>query len=298
MSEFKLDFAGIGIAKSGTTWLAACLSEHPGVCMAYGKETNYFMKHHVASALPLRTRFHVAHNDEGLEWYKARFAHHKPGQLRGEYSNGYVGDPEAARLLHEHNPDLKILCCFRNPVEVMYAGYHQLARIQPLPGSFEATLEKYPAFLEYGRYLRNLQPFLARFPRENLLLMVYDDIKLDSRAFFRRICTFLGIDEEFVPPSLDRRINPRTLLRSKRIRDLRCRIRAVLDSNAATKMVRKGLGRMGVGTLVVSAFQLNEKPGSAPPMTPETRARLAETYREDNLRLAEFLGRDLSHWNT
>ena len=33
-----------------------------------------------------------------------------------------------------------------------------------------------------------------------------------------------------------------------------------------------------------------------PPMNPETRARLAETFEEPNRRLAEWLGRDLSAW--
>ncbi|MGB6168153.1 MAG: hypothetical protein WBF52_11240 [Geitlerinemataceae cyanobacterium] len=34
----------------------------------------------------------------------------------------------------------------------------------------------------------------------------------------------------------------------------------------------------------------------APPMLPETRQMLLEHFREPNQRLAEFLGRDLSHW--
>jgi hypothetical protein len=297
MSDFKLDFAGIGIAKAGTTWLAACLAEHPAVCMATGKETNFFMKTHVASVLPLRTRFHIAHHEEGMAWFRGRFAHHRPGQIRGEYSNGYVGDPESARLLLEHNPGIKLICCFRNPVDVIYAGYFQLARIQPLPGSFEETLKQYPSFIEYGRYVRNLQPFLDRFPRENILFVVYDDIKPDAAAFYRRICEFLGVDAGFSPPSLMKRINPRTMVRSKRLRDLRFAINGFLQSTAATRLLRKGLSKARVGEMVLRLFQKNEKAAAAPPMTAETRAWLVRTYREDNERLGAFLGRDLSHWN-
>jgi hypothetical protein len=32
-------------------------------------------------------------------------------------------------------------------------------------------------------------------------------------------------------------------------------------------------------------------------MLPETRARLLRRFREPNRRLAEYLGRDLSHWD-
>jgi len=297
MEPFKLDFAGIGIAKSGTTWLAACLAEHPAVCMAFGKETNFFMKSHVASVLPLRTRFHSARQEEGMAWFESRFAHHQPGQLRGEYSNGYVGDPESARLLHEHNPGMKLLCCFRNPAEVIYAGYFQLARIQPLPESFEETLEKYPTFLEYGRYLRNLQPFLELIPRENLLLVVYDDISANPAAFYRRICEFLAIDPDFTPPSLTKRVNPRTLVKHRWLRDLRFGFNRVMQSTAPTRRARRELGRVGLGNLVLGLLQKNEKAAPAPPMAPATRARLVQLYREDNDRLGVFLGRDLSHWN-
>jgi hypothetical protein len=265
--------------------------------MAQNKETNFFMKTHVASVLPLRTRYHVAHHEDGMAWFQGRFAHHRPGQLRGEYSNGYISDPESARLLHEHNPGIKLVCCFRSPVEVIYAGYFQLARIQPLPGSFEETLKQYPSFIEYGRYLRNLQPFLDRFPRGNILLLVYDDLKPDPAAFYRRICEFLRIDPEFSPPSLSKRINPRAVVRSRRLRDLRFAINGFMQSTEATRLLRKGLSRAGVGEMVVRLFQKNEKPAAAPPMSPETKAWLVQTYREDNERLGAFLGRDLSHWN-
>jgi hypothetical protein len=222
MAELTIDFAGIGVAKSGTTWIAKCLDEHPGVCMALGKETNYFLVHSILSSLPVNTRYYGrSHQGDGFDWYRSRFEHRRPGQIAGEYSNAYLGDPESARLLHEHNPRVKLLCCFRNPVDMMYAAYYQLSRVQPLPDSFEETLRRYPAFHDYGRYRHNLEPFLARFPREQMLLMLHEDMRADPPAFFRRICEFLGVDPEVRPPSVGQRVNPRTVVRSRRIRDLR-----------------------------------------------------------------------------
>jgi hypothetical protein len=116
MGEFKLDFCGIGAAKAGTTWMAQCLAEHPSVCLALHKETNFFLRKHISACLPVpRYLDGMAHYDEGLEWYKRRFSHHQPGQLYGEYSNAYLADPESAGLLHAHNPGMKLLCCLRNP---------------------------------------------------------------------------------------------------------------------------------------------------------------------------------------
>ena len=36
------NFIGIGAPKAGTTWLARCLGEHPQVCMAAVKETEFW----------------------------------------------------------------------------------------------------------------------------------------------------------------------------------------------------------------------------------------------------------------
>jgi len=298
MGDFRLDFSGIGVAKAGTTWIASCLGEHPQVCMALGKETNFFLRRHISSSLPVR-RYHYgrAHYDEGIEWYERRFTHHEPGQLYGEFSNAYIADPESPGLLHAHNPAMKLLCCFRSPVDMAYAAYFQLSRVQPLPATFEESLARYPQFLEYGRYHHNLQPFLRLFPRERFHLMVYDDIKADPVSFYRGICEFLEIDSSFVPASLSRRVNPRTVLRSRRLRDLRCAIGDLMAATAATRKVRTGLMRLGAGRLVVKLILLNEKPGTVPPLAAETRRRLVEFFREDTEALGELLHRDLSHWN-
>jgi hypothetical protein len=297
VEEFKLDFTGIGVAKAGTTWIARCLGEHPAVCMALGKETNFFLRTHISSSLPVR-RFHygMAHYDEGFEWYRAKFAHHEPGQLYGEFSNAYLADPESAGLLHAHNPGVKLLCCFRDPVDTAYAGYYQLSRVQPLPDTFEEALARYPQLLEYGRYHHNLQPFLKLFPRERFHFMLFEDIRKDSLGVYRGICEFLGIDASFVPAIAGERVNPRTVLRSRAVRNLRCAIGDFLASTPWTRKLRAGLLRLGAGKVALKLFHLNEKPGTVPPMAPETRRRLVEFYRRDTEALQKLLCRDLSHW--
>lgn len=297
MDDFKLNFTGIGVAKAGTTWLARCLAEHPQVCFAISKETNFFLLHNILSTFPVRNRFFTtSHFAEGLDWYRQQFQNHQPGQLYGEYTNTYLADPESARLLHAHNPALKLLCCFRNPVDVLYTGYDQVNRSQPLPATLEATLEKYPELLRYGYYHANLQPFLARFPREQFHFMVYDDIRQDAAGVYRDVCRFLGIDETFQPPSLNRRMNPRTVLRSKTVRNVRAALSAISTATPWLRRIRQSLFRHGIGLWVQKLFRMNEKPGQIPPLAPETRARLADLYRADVMQLGALLGRDLSAW--
>jgi hypothetical protein len=298
MDEFKLDFCGIGVAKAGTTWIARCLGEHPAVCMARFKETNFFLRRHVSSDLPGPRPKDASRYDEGLEWYERMFLHRKPGQLCGEFSPAYFADPESADLLHAHNPRMKLLCCFRNPADAAYAGYHQLSLVRPLPDTFEATLDQYPQLLEYGRYHHNLQPFLRRFPRDSVHLMLFDDIHADPAAAYRGICRFLEIDAAFVPASLRLRVNPRTVLRSHALLRLRCAVRDIFASTAATRKARAAIARFGPSRrIALKLFRLNEKPGTPPSLAPETRRRLVEFYRKDTEALGELLNRDLSPWN-
>ncbi|MCE9613353.1 MAG: sulfotransferase domain-containing protein [Lentisphaerae bacterium] len=294
---FRLDFTGIGVFKAGTTWLARCLAEHPQVCFAASKETNFFLKHNIVSAMPANKRlFASANYGEGFDWYRGQYRNHQPGQLYGEYSNAYIADPESARLLYEHHPAVKLICCFRNPVEVVQSGYAQASRAQPLPDTLEVTLEKYPQMLRYGYFHAHLQPFLRQFPRSQFHLMLYDDVRQDPAASYRGVCRFLGIDDAFAPASLHQAVNPRTVLRSTALRNLRYRLSTLSLAAAPLRRVRKALFRCGVGGMVQRLFERNEKVGVTTPMAPETRARLVAMYREDVLQLGTLLGRDLSAW--
>jgi hypothetical protein len=297
MNEFRIDFCGVGVAKAGTSWIARCLGEHPAVCMARFKETNFFLRKHVSARLPGSRPKDASRYDEGLEWYRRMFQHHEPGQLRGEYSPAYFGDPESAGLLHDHNPQMKLLCSFRDPADAAYAGYHQVSLVRLVPETFEVFLDQHPEMLAYGRYHTNLQPFLERFPREHVHLMLYDDIRADPGAAYRGLCDFLGIDASFVPPSLTSRVNPRTVLRSRTLLRLRCALRAAVGSTAVTRKARRAIVRLGADRLVLKLLSLNERPGTVPPLAAETRRRLVDHFREETEALGDLLGRDLSHWN-
>jgi hypothetical protein len=179
----------------------------------------------------------------------------------------------------------------------MYAGYHQLSRVQPMPDTFEEMLERYPQMFEYGRYHHNLQPFLRLFPRERFHLILFEDIKTDPVACYRDICRFLGIDPSFVPQSMHERVNPRTVLRSRALRNLRCAIADFMSRTPVTRRARAGLVRLGAARLSLKLFNLNERPGTVPPLAPGTRRRLVDYYREDTEALGELLQRDLSHWS-
>src|SRR5690606_31483395 len=64
--------------------------------------------------------------------------------------------------------------------------------------SFEEKLSQRPQIIEEGLYADHLERYLALFPRERMLVLLYDDLKADPLGFLRAIYALLGVDTSFV----------------------------------------------------------------------------------------------------
>jgi len=299
MNTCKLDFVGVGTGKSGTTWIAQCLDEHPQVCIAQMKEANFFCTKHILENLPVAgSHYTSCQRDKGIKWLQSQFAHLESDQLLGEFSPTYFSDPSSPTLLREHNSTLKLIFNFRNPSDAIYAGFFQIYQTQPIHIGFEEFIEKYPEFVEYYRLHTNMQRFLKIFPHQQTFCILVDDMKADTNQVYRDTCRFLEIDEDFIPETLHTRVNQRRVVRSLALRDVAGAITHALNQNTATKLIKKMLVKMGFASLQAYLHQINTTSSqAAKPMTPETRAKLVKIFRDENLRLGDLISRDLSHWN-
>ncbi len=82
---FKIDFIGIGAAKSGTTWLFHCLGQHPQICLSEPKEINYFNQRGSFR------NFNKNHT-KPFSWYINHFRHCQANKIKGEFSPIYLYD--------------------------------------------------------------------------------------------------------------------------------------------------------------------------------------------------------------
>lgn len=188
--NFELDFIGIGAGKSATTWIYRCLQEHPGIYLLPkdNKKSNYFLNSEKSK-------------EEEKEYrYFLNIA--EPGQVVGEFNNFYMRKGEkVAERIRRHNPKVKLLACLRNPVDRAYSAY---THHYTLTGKEEKSLksvanELRETIIKPGFYYKNLKKFFDRFPRENILILIYDDIEKDPIKFIQEIYDFLGVDSSFIP---------------------------------------------------------------------------------------------------
>ena len=70
-------------------------------------------------------------------------------------------------------------------------------------------------YSERVRYAEQLRRFHAAFPREQVLVLIYDDFRADNEGTVREVLRFLGVDETYPVAITD--LNPTRGVRSVRI---------------------------------------------------------------------------------
>jgi hypothetical protein len=283
-------FIGIGAPRCGTRWLAQCLSEHPQIALP-PHEVYFFTTR----------RLVWSHWSNGLDWYSRLFEDCRASDATtwGEITPVYLFDDDTPQLMHECVPDAKLVCCLRDQSDRAYSWYRLFLHFNPEIFSTDFSFRRFLTYHDqvYGRegfYLEHLQRYLAFYPRELILITLYDDLKRDPKSYIQHIYGFLEVDPSFAPTSLRERVNPMNLElpRNKSLR-------RILESiGRSQKLHRVGLD--GFAHVIDRFNTLKVMPEDFPTrhqMDPEIKARMADLYRDHNKELGKFLGRDLSHWN-
>jgi len=274
-----MDFIGIGAQKAATSWVYACLYEHPEICAPI-KEIHFFS----------RDRF-----EKGREWYEAQLSECDDDRKKGEFSTSYLFHPEAAARINAMYPEVKLICIIRNPIDRAYSQYRNAIKAMEIDKhtTFEQYLGKESSALEQGLYYQQLQRYFQYFSYKQFHLAVYEDIKKDPEAFMKAIYTFLGVDPEFRPVMLKRLINT---ARTPKLRFIE-RVMHWL----AEWMRRHRLGsivwfvkKSGLSDLV-RKFNTEPEPEQKPEAPlPYNRSVLVEYFKQDVALLSQMLQRNLS----
>lgn len=290
MQRDRIDFVGIGAPKCGTTWITECLAEHPEVGMAADKEVYYF------SDSVARTYAQAGFNffDRGEAWYHAQMPVDPGAKVFGEYSVSYMYDPRVAQRIYQYNPAIKILVTLRDPVEMVYSWYwyNRTALIARLPDSFAEAMQ-IDAFRDLGLYHRYLSRFFERFDRNQIHVMLHDDIKSDAAAVLQRLHRFLAVDDSFLPEKINQRINA---ARGTRFRWLQRFGGATYNSLKRVPIVDRAVTSRPFEKAVLAVYRrVNQVKLDYPPIEADIRNELSDYYRDDTQRLSELLDREL-HW--
>ena len=210
----SLDFIVIGAQKAGTTALWRYLEDNPALGLPASKEAEFFS----ISAYPSGLRPYM----RGLAKYAPARA--KLGTVTPEYMLGTpVAPPRViADRIRETFPEVRLVALLRDPVERARSHHRMSSRRGIEPRSFDDAVAEllHPAELDRarsgpsetnayiagGEYGRILADYLERFPREQLLIELTDDLEREPDAVIRRVCEFVGV-KPHDPARLGRRFH-------------------------------------------------------------------------------------------
>lgn len=269
-----IDFIGIGAQRSGTSWVYACLYEHPEICAPI-KEIHFFS----------RDRF-----TNGKEWYEAHFNKCDASKIAGEFSTSYLYTKGTAHKIHTLYPDAKIIAILRNPISRAFSQYGNAIKGGEIPESmsFETYYKTEKSVLEQGLYMAQLKEYIELFRKEQLCICIYDDNQTDPRSYIQSLYRFLGVSDTFSPSMLFDEINISRVPRHIIFEKIMHRMSEFLRRYGLDRLVHN-IRRSGLPDFVRS---INTKPKKKEVPTYD-RAPLIQYFKEDVTKLSTFLGRDL-----
>jgi hypothetical protein len=309
-----------GAPKCGTTSFYHQLDRHPQIYTSPIKEPCYF-----ASELRLENFSEELHpqlqrESEALreylrgpmtskrfggpvvEWedYLLLFRSVRDETAIGEASVSYLWSQSAARNIAARIPDAKIILLLRDPVDRAFSQYLQAVSSGLVRSSFRelsganmnSRSRKFGVlnpFLEFGMYCEQIKRFLDVFPRKNVLIHIYEDMRSNPAEAMADTFRFLGVSAELTSDFSTR-------VSSSRFMEPRVPRMISFGYSLKKYGIWQKLARLipEFGRPVLR--RVVHRPRASLAVEPEDRAYLQNYYREDILKLEYLLNRDLHSW--
>lgn len=273
------NFLIIGAEKSGTTWLYEKLRRHPEVYMPDVKELYFFSRD---------GRF-----GKTLEWYEKHF---KSAPAVGEATPAYMYDEQAPLRIANAIPDVKLIACLRHPTDRVYSQYWMNRGLGEVDHTFrEVVHEKEDLYVGHGLYGEQLDRYLSYFDRDQLLLLISEEVFSAPSASLNEICSFLGVSDTFYQDQkwISVRENRAARSRSKWAFEMIQEIATWMRHTEGARQVLDAVKATGLADLIKDA---NREPREYPEMDSEIRKKLDERYVSTIARVEEIVGREIEVW--
>jgi hypothetical protein len=298
------DFFIIGQPKCGTTALYEMLRRHPQIFMPELKEP-YYLADELANYPP------PVDLPTTLSEYLALFAPAAPGQLTGEATVFYLWSDTAARNIAQVRPDARVIVMLREPASLLHSMHRHFVRhYMETEKNLRTALaledhrrhgrhlpqEGYWPFLliysEHIKYVDQLRRYREALSDDQILILIYDDFRVDNDATIRSILRFLGVDDSVSISKIE--ANQSTRVRARGVEKAMNAlsqgggpglsiVKTVVDTVTTQRL--RSTARRAISRHVVYGKPL--------PPDRDLVMELQRRYKPEVEALADYLGRDL-----
>ena len=191
----RIDFIIIGAQKAGTTALFEHLAGHRDIGLSDVKELHFF-------------------DDEARDWQNPDYGdYHRhfdwaAKRVRGEASPIYAYWPQALVRIKAYSPAIKLVMMLRDPVERAWSHWRMETARGVETRAFgwciregrQRLFDGEPwghhrafSYVERGFYGAQCEAVLSLFPRDQLLVLQADALRLETATGLEQLAGFLGV---------------------------------------------------------------------------------------------------------
>lgn len=281
----------IGASKTGSSALHAYLKVHPKIFMSAVKEPCFFVDQpELENTWPAMARNPVSHDQAS---YLDMFLEGQQAKYRGEASVYYSQFPHKSGVpdrIASASPQAKIVYVIREPVSRAISHYWQRAKEFQEPLPLEDAVRENALYRDTSDYEKQLDQYLKVFDRDQIHIIVSEDLRYDRRATLGRLFNWLDLEPyDYSDDELaDVHVSP---AQSRRQRF--GFVRAVRDSepwqrlrNRLPDSVLDGLRR--VGTKSFDKAEVDER---------DARDWLKSYFKPRVEKLETLIGQSLENWD-
>lgn len=184
------NFLIVGAQKCGTTSMHEILAAHPETNMSRVKEINYFTN--------------STKHERGLTYYSSYFANIE-SKATGESSPGYICFPGVPDMIKNELGQIKIIILLRDPIKRAFSQYWDNRRHLKEWQTEKEIIDKYlepeyspgrKGYFSRGVYAPQVEKYIALFGRENVKVVVLEELLKNQKSFLQGIYTFLGLNKD------------------------------------------------------------------------------------------------------
>jgi len=206
--EKKVDIFIVGGQKCGTTALHNYIVQHPLIVPSSLKESHYF---------DYKRHFENSNSRNDYSNYRAMFPRSlDDNQIMIDSTPSYAWQNDFLKRISSYNSNPKIIYILRNPIDRAYSHYNMQYDLKGTLKSFEGALKdeenwnhqnegfsRNLSYINRGFYSEHIKNIWNLFNKENVLILISDDLRSNTNQTIERVFNFLEIDPIIVSKNVE-----------------------------------------------------------------------------------------------
>lgn len=288
-----LNFMLIGATKSGTSSIYEYLKQHPSVFLPTTKEPKYFQWENESHRYSTQLDSNIFKNSvTTFDEYQKLFLGSDSFKAVGEASVSYLYNRNTAERIHKRYSNTKLIAVLRRPDQRAFSHFVHTKWLGHEPLSFSEAIKSEEQrinnnwgpswhYIQQGFYSEQIQRYYNYFGREQVKIVLYDDLIKDPIKLMAELFEHIEVDNFL--PDMGKKHNVKSFAKFPMIEKM------IVNDSIIKSLVKRILPQ----SLKGSIKKMNHEKLVFPE---EMHEQLIDIFSGEITKLEKLIDRDLSSW--